>query len=210
MNLGSSLVLLHWFRLLAYLAILFGVMGAVQANSASPPAIPAGVGMQSLSGKGEYFEAILKFTPTGLGSEIPLTIFLLDAVTNEPVQGATVSGGMSDGTKTVTVPFLESTTPVVGAYKGKILVDKQFTASWLFDISLGEKSDLIAIDGFKTGEKIEISPPSTPSKNEPTNSGILLSPSAIALILVVFAALQVAIFLFFQKKITDGRSFKEL
>lgn len=211
MNLRLNLVPSQCSRLLSYLAILFWAMSTTQANSASPPAIPAGAEMHSLSSKGEYFDAVVKFTQVGLGNEIPLTLYLLDAVTNEPVQGATISGGMSDGSETVTVPFLESARPVVGAYQGKISVDKQLTASWLFDISHGEKSDLIAIDGFKVGDKSKIAPPATPSrKNEPTNAGILISPSEIALILLVFTALQAATFLYFRKKLTAGRSLKEL
>lgn len=207
MNSGLNLFLLCRPGLLFCLAIVFLAAGGAHANPAPPSAGPDAAEMQSLSGHGEYFEVILKYPPIALGSEAALTVYVLDGVTNEPVQGATVSGGMSSGTENISVPFTETAQPTAGAYQGKIRVESNEASSWLFDISLGEKSDLVAIDGFKAGEKAGTAAPASPADEE-SGSGIRLTPTAIALLLAVFAVLQAVIFIFIRR-LTSGGSAKE-
>ena len=206
MNYGLNLF--YWFGLLFCTLIVFWAASGAHAGQSVPPAGQTAVEMQSLSGQGEYFEVVLKFPPFTLGSEAALTAYVLDGVTNEPVQGATVSGGLSSGTESLTVPFTETAQPMAGAYQGKVRVENDEASSWLFDISQGEKSDLVAIDGFKAGQSSGPAAPAPQADEEP-GSGIHLTPAEIALLLAAFAVLQVAIFIFIRKRNTSGGSAKE-
>ena len=212
MNSRLKFFLYYQPGLLFCLTLVFLTAGGVHANRQASPAGPAAAEMQSLSGRGGHFEVILKFPPLALGSEATLTAYVLDGATNEPVQGATVSGGMSSGTESITVPFTETARTlagaVAGAYQGEIRVASDEASSWLFDISLGEKSDLVAIDGFKAGQSSGPAAPA-PQADEESGSGIRLTPAEIALLLAAFAVLQVAIFIFIRKRNTSGGSAKE-
>lgn len=197
--------------LIFWTLLLFSAASGVHATQPPPPAESAAAEMQSLSGRGEYFEVILKFPTFAVGSDVALIAYVLDGVTNEPVRKATVSGGMSSGAKSITVPFTETDQPVAGAYRGKIRVESGETASWLFDISLGDKSDLVAIDGFKAGEASTGAGPAAqaPSADKPSGIDINLSRTEIGLLLAAFAALQAAVFFFIRKRRISGGSAKE-
>jgi len=194
--------------LICSLMVFWAADGAHGGQTVSPTG-PAAAGMQSLSGQGEHFEVILKFPSSfASGSDLALTAYVLDGATNEPVQGATVSAGMSGGTESLTVPFTEAAQPIGGAYQGKIRVVSE-ESSWLFDITLGEKNDLVAIDGFKAGDKSTGAPGPAPPPAGKAGLDISLTPTAIVVLLAAFAVLQVAIFFLLRKKITSGGSAKE-
>lgn len=210
MRYGSNLICRPaLFFFCCFLIVLSAAGGAYGGQPASPTG-PAAVEMQSLSGQGEHFEVILKFPFSfSIGSDVPLTAYVLDGATNEPVQGATVSGGMSSGTESIAVVFTEAAQPIAGAYQGKIRVVSDKPTSWLFDITLSEKNDLVAIDGFKAGEKSMASPAPAPPPAGKTGYNASLTPTAIVVLLAAFAVLQTAIFLFLRKKFTSGGSAKE-
>ena len=207
MNYGLNLF--YWSGLLFCTLIVFWAAGGAHAGQSVPPAGQTAVEMQSLSGQGEYFEVILKFPPLALGGEAALTAYVLDGLTNEPVQGATVSGGMSRGPESITVPFTETAQPMTGAYQGKIRVESDEASSWLFDISFGEKSDLVAIDGFKAGQNAGPTAPAAPQADDESGSGIRLTPAEMALLLAAFVVLQAVIFIFIRKRFASGGSVKE-
>jgi ABC-type branched-subunit amino acid transport system permease subunit len=103
-----------------------------------------------VSGHGDTFEVVLKFLPFHSDSEVGVTAYVLDFATNEPIRGATVSGGLSSKAGAdLTVPFTETTSGLPGAYQAKVSVAAGQSYSWLFDIAVGEKSDLVPVDGFK-------------------------------------------------------------
>jgi hypothetical protein len=184
------------------LIVLLSV-SAARASQPAPPTGPTAADMQSLAGRGEHFEVILKFPSLTIDSEVALTAYILDSATNEPVRGAAISGGMSSGTESITVPFSETDQPVAGAYQGKIRVVSDKPTSWLFDISFGEKSDLIAIDGFKVGVKSTSPPASPPGEARQTGYDITLAPAEIAILLALFALLQAAIFFIIRRRYTS-------
>ncbi|EKD35455.1 MAG: hypothetical protein ACD_75C01904G0001, partial [uncultured bacterium] len=162
------------------------------------------------SGQGEHFEVILKFPSSfASGSDLALTAYVLDGATNEPVQGATVSAGMSGGTESIVVPFTEAAQPIAGVYQGTIRLVSDKSSSWLFDITLGEKNDLVAIDGFKAGDKSTGAPGPAPPPAGKTGYDLSLTPTAIVVLLAAFAVLQAAIFFLLRKKCTSGGSAKE-
>jgi hypothetical protein len=176
------------------------------------PAAPAGqtvAEMQSLSGMGEHFEVILKFPSFAIGSDVPLTAYVLDGATNEPIQGATVSGGMSSGAESIAVPFTETAQPTPGAYRASVRGESDKPSSWLFDILVGEKSDLVAIDGFNAGDKDTGPPVTAPPDAKETGSGITLTLTEMVVLIAFLAVLQAAIFLFIRKRCTSSASAKD-
>ena len=190
--------------------MVFWAAGGAHGGQPMSPTGPSAAEMQSLSSQGEHFEVILKFPSSfSIGSDVALTAYVLDVATNEPVQGATVTGGMSSGTENITVPFTEAAQPIAGAYQGKIRVVSEKPSSWLFDITLGDKSDLVAIDGFNAGEKSTGPLDPAPPPAEKTGYDISLTPTAIVVLLVAFAMLQTAIFFFLRKKFTSRGSAEE-
>lgn len=105
----------------------------------------------SVSGHSDTFEVVLKFVPFQPGTEVPITAYVLDAGTNEPIRGAKVSGTLSSGTSSQDVTFVEISDGLPGSYAERIKVESEGKLSWLFDITAGDKSDLVAVDGFKPG-----------------------------------------------------------
>lgn len=205
MTFGSNL----FYRpaLLCCFLIVFWAAGGAHGGQPASPMGPAAAGMQTLSGQGELFEVILKFPASfAIGSDVSLVAYVLDGATNEPVRGATVSGGMSSGAESIAVPFTEAAQAIAGAYQGKIRVVSDKPSSWLFDIALGEKNDLVAIDGFKAGEESMGAPAPVPPGARETGYAISLTPVEIAVLLAAFAVLQAAIFFFLRKIFTSSGS----
>jgi hypothetical protein len=180
---------------------------------ANQPDAPTGKNLstlRSVSGHGEIFEVILKFSSFKPGSDVSLIAYVLDGATNEPIQGATLSGGLSSGTESLTVVFTETSLALPGAYEGKVHVLSGKPYSWLFDISLGEKSDLVAIDGFKAGDDITGTPTTAALEPKETGYEIKLTPAVIVVFIAAFVVLQLAIFFFVRKRSTFTASTKDL
>lgn len=180
--------------------MLFGSGNDAHADQPAVPAAQTGAALQSLSGRGENFEVILKFSSFKPGDDVSLIAYILDSTTNEPVQGAALAGDLSNGTESLPVAFTEMSRNLPGAYSGKVRIVSGKPYSWLFDISLGERSDLVAIDGFKAGaENKGISRPA-PSQAPATGYEIKLTPAKIVILLAVFVGVQVAIAYFLRKR----------
>lgn len=165
---------------------------------------------QALSGHGENFEIVLKYFTFKPGNDISLVAYVLDKATNEPIKGATLSGSLSNGNESASVVFKETPKQLPGAYDGKVrvLTDKPY--SWLFDVSLGEKSDLVAIDGFKAGEDSKSPPDQAVPENKETAYGIILTPVRIVLLIVVFIGFQAAVIYFVRRRFAHSMPGKEL
>lgn len=193
--------------------VIIGVLSGstTHAEQSAAPAAQISSEVRSLTGRGDNFEVIVKFAPFPAGSEVPLTAYVLASDTNEPIRGAIVSGGMSGGTESLEVVFTEKPQPLAGVYTATIRVGSDKPYSWLFDIALGDKSDLVAIDGFQAGDQEKSAAPAAPPPQEPREpgDGINLTPVEIVALLAAFAALQAAIFVFIRRRSTSGSSAKE-
>lgn len=200
--------LFRWPGLLFCALILFSA-GKVHANPPAAPAGQTGAELRSLSGLGENFEVILKFPSFKTGSDVPLTAYVLDSVTNEPIKGAALSGGMSSGSESITVTFKDTPESTPGAYAGQVRVLSEKPYSWLFDISRGEKTDLVAIDGFKAGGDSGGTPAQASLEQKETGDGINLTPAEVAVFIAAFVVLQVAIVLFVRKRYPPNASAKD-
>ncbi|MDO9265437.1 MAG: hypothetical protein Q7U02_15820 [Desulfosalsimonadaceae bacterium] len=163
--------------------------------------------VRTLSGLGENFEVILKFSSFEPGEEVPLTAYVLDSITNEPIKGAAISGGLSSGNASVSVVFKEAAHGLPGAYESKVRVLSDKPYSWLFDISLGEKSDLVAIDGFKAGKQDKGAP--HPAAKE-ADYAVKLTPAMVTVVAVAFALLQAAILFFVRRRLSPRTPAKDL
>lgn len=159
-----------------------------------------GSGLQALSGHGENFEVVLKYAPFKTGTDVFLVVYVLDIATNEPIKGAVLSGSMSSGAEGLSVEFKEMEDELPGAYGGTVRVKTDKPNSWLFDISLGEKSDLIAIDGFITGDGSQSPSFQADSEHKETGFGITLTPARIGLLIAVFICLQMVIIYYVRRK----------
>jgi hypothetical protein len=157
--------------------------------------------VRALSGSGEHYEVILKYSAFTMGSEVSLTAYVLDKATNEPIRGATLSGSMSSGSESLPCLFTERSQSIAGAYQGTIHVADDEPYSWLLDISHGDISDLVAIDGFKTGNASKgISPPAVLQAKEPPDSEFKLTITGIVGLLATFTVLQVVLFFIMRKR----------
>ncbi|MBA4367793.1 MAG: hypothetical protein C0403_09165 [Desulfobacterium sp.] len=165
---------------------------------------------QALSGHGENFEVVLKYSPFKPGTDVPLVAYILDIATNEPIKGAVLSGSLSSGNESVSVEFKETKNDLPGAYRGTVRVQTDKPNSWLFDISLGEKSDLVAIDGFKADKDSQFLSHQTASEYKETGFVITLTPVRIVLLIAVFIGFQMAVIYFVRRRSVSGRSMKEL
>ncbi|MBI5593578.1 MAG: hypothetical protein HY881_24260 [Deltaproteobacteria bacterium] len=205
----SYLNLFRWPGLLYCVLIVFLSGSISHANQPVAPTVQAGSELRSLSGHGENFEVILKFSSFKPGSDVFLTAYVLNSATNEPILGATLSGSLSSGSESLPVVFTETPQTLPGAYAGKVTVLSDKPYSWLFDVSLGEKSDLVAIDGFKAGEDSGATPRPAPLEPRKTGYEIKLTPAEIIALIAAFVVLQVAILFFARKRFTFGASEKD-
>lgn len=182
----------------AFIVVLFA--GNAHATQPAPTTEQTVPEVRSLSGSGENYEVILKYSSFTTGMDVSLTAYVLDKVTNEPIQGASLSGSMSTGSENLSCVFAETSQSFAGAYHGTIRVESDEPYSWLFDISHGDKNDLIVIDGFKTG--VESKRTSSPVVLEPkaTSKGINLTVAEIVAFIAAFIVLQVAIFFLMRKR----------
>jgi len=205
----------YFLNLFCWPGLLFLALAAylpeslTQANQSAAPTGQAGSALRSLSGHGENFEVILKFPTFKTASDVSLTAYVLDSTTNEPIRGAVLSGDMSSGSESLAVTFAATPQSMPGGYEGKVHVSSDKPYSWLFDISLGEKIDLVAIDGFKAGEDSKGAPASASVKPKGTGYEIKLTPTRIAVYIVAFIVLQVAIIFIVRKRFTFNASAKD-
>jgi hypothetical protein len=180
------------------IALLF--MNTAQAASPAPATEQSGPELRSLSGLGENYEVILKYAPFTPGKDVSLTAYILDKATNAPVQGASLSGSMSSGSESIPCTFTETSPSLAGAYQGTIRVVGDEPYSWLFEVSHGDKDDLIALDGFRTvgdGKGLSATVPLEPKE---TGNGLSFTVAEIVAVIAAFVVLQVAIFFFLRSR----------
>jgi hypothetical protein len=166
--------------------------------------------VRTLSSHGEYFEVILKFSSFEPGGDVSLLAYVLDGTTNEPIQGAVLSGGMSSGNESVSVAFTEAPSALPGAYEGKVRILSDKPYSWLFDISLGEKSDLVSIDGFKAGNGNKGVIDAAILEPKETGYTVKLTPTRITVFVAAFMLLQAIILFFVRRRFSPRTPAKEL
>ena len=183
--------------------------GEPLARQSGAPTEPTGSEIRTLSGQGENFEVILKFSSIGPLGDISLTAYVLDNSTNEPIQGAVLSGGMSSGNESVSVVFTEAPFVLPGAYEGKVRVLSDKPYSWLFDISLGEKSDLVSIDGFKAGNGNKGAIDAAILEPKETSYTVKLTPARITVFVAAFMLLQAIILFFVRRRFSPRTPAKE-
>lgn len=192
--------LFRWPGLICYALTLILFADSAHSAKVAPPTAQTAPEVQSLSGLGENFEVILKYSPFTSGNDVSLTAYVLDKTTNEPIKGAILSGSMSSGSASLNCTFTETSRLIAGAYQGTIRVVSDEPYSWLFDISLGDKNDLIAIDGFKPGGVSKgISAP-VASEPKATSQGINLTVVEIITFISAFMVFQLLIFFFMRKR----------
>lgn len=198
---------------LVYLCAAMTVLasgGEPLAGQSGAPTEPTGSDVRTLSGQGENFEVILKFSPAGPLGDISLTAYVLDNSTNEPIQGAVLSGGMSSGNESISVVFTEETSMLPGAYEGKVRVLSDKPYSWLFDISLGDKSDLVSIDGFKAGSGNKGAVDAAILGPKETGYTVKLTPARITVFVAAFMLLQTIILFWVRRRFLPRTPAKEL
>jgi hypothetical protein len=159
MRVSIVLPVIHFALIVALAAVLsqpdvFAHEGETHAEPESTPVALVGSDKISVSGRGDTFEVVLKYFPFEKGSDVPLTAYVLDIATNEPVSGAKMTGTLSTGAESHDVTFAELAAGLTGSYAASIKVEGGEKLSWLFDIAAGDKTDLVAVDGFKLGEGV--------------------------------------------------------
>ena len=184
--------------------------GEPVARQSDAPTEPTGSVVRALSGHGEYFEVILKISSFEPGGDVSLIAYVLDSTTNEPIQGAVLSGGMSSGNESVSVVFTEAPAVLPGAYEGKVRVLSDKPYSWLFDISLGERSDLVSIDGFKAGNGNKGAIDAAILEPTETSYTVKLTPVRITVFVAAFMLLQVIILFYVRRRFSPRTPAKEL
>lgn len=111
---------------------------------AAPPQA-AGQLPPAASARGAEFEAVIKHLPLVSGREYPITVYLLDSSTNEPVEGAAMKGTLSSGELSQEVTFSEIAGGLAGDYQAVVKPSGAGPWSWLLDVTAGEKVDLIGV-----------------------------------------------------------------
>lgn len=153
-------------------------------------AVP-GEALLSATGAGAAFDAVLKYRPFARGEQVALALYLVSSETNRPVGDATVNANLSDGDKSTTIAFQPKAGGPVGLYSATVTPESDVAMSWLFDVSAGSESDLIAISGFKAGAKPlgkEVGDVAAPHTHDgPPQIAIFISLSAL-LAIGAFAA----------------------
>jgi hypothetical protein len=139
-------------------AALLASSGVVDAHEGEDHGTPEpvvsvqGEGLLAAAGSGAVFDAVLKYPPFGKGERVSVVLYLVSSETNRPVADATVIANLSEGDKSTTVAFQPNAGGPVGAYSATISPGSAVAMSWLFDVTAGSDSDLIAISGFKAGD----------------------------------------------------------
>jgi hypothetical protein len=113
---------------------------------------PAGATSFSVAALSEQFEALLRYEPLEGGKPADLRLFLSDYATNVPLQGAKL---------TLTNPEDANLKWAVTEQEpGVYLVEGQFPAnktySFAANIVVGDKADLLLLEGIKVGEKLPV------------------------------------------------------
>jgi hypothetical protein len=114
----------------------------------APPPLP-GAGLQSISAMTENFEVVIKHPPLDPEKEGELTLFLSDYRTNAPVSDAQVQIDAPDAG--VSGLWAERTDSP-GVYKVVFKAPKQGTYSLIVNVTAGDLSDLIPMNGLTIGE----------------------------------------------------------
>lgn len=122
-----------------------------EAHGSPAPVVSAGSAQLAIGGHSTSLEGVLKYLPFEVGEKVDLTFYLLSMADNRGVGGATVKGTMSSGSTSTDVEFRAKADGPAGAYSGSVTVSEAKTMSWLFDVTVGDDSDLIALGGFEAG-----------------------------------------------------------
>lgn len=178
------------------------VLFAHTAYAASPTLATelTGPELRSLSGLGENYEIILKYSPFTTGNDVSLSVYILDKATNEPVQGAILSGSMSSGSESLSCTFTETSPSLAGVYQGTIRVVGDEPYSWLFEVSHGDKDDLIALDGFRSGNDSKGLSAPVPLEPKEIGNELSFTVAEIVAVIAAFMVLQAAIFFFMRNR----------
>lgn len=188
MKLATSKVIIP--LLLAVVAI-----GGVEAHEGEDHGTPEpvvaapGEALLSAAGAGAAFDAVLKYRPFEKGGQVALTLYLASSETNRPVGGASISGSLSDGENNTTIAFRAKEGGPPGAYSATATPGSDSAMSWLFDITAGSESDLIAISGFKAGANL-----SAPAVGATHSHAHASSPPPIAVLVSLGVLLATAAF----------------
>lgn len=114
-----------------------------------PPApLPGVSNMQSPWAQSENFELVVKYNPIEPGKETVLDIYLSDFATNAPIGNATISVSVSGNDSLSALAGAEKNP---GLYFVKMVFPKAGNYDLLFDITAGDKADLLEIKNIQAG-----------------------------------------------------------
>lgn len=188
LKLATSIVILALF-------VSVGAIGRVEAHEGEDHGTPEpvvampGEALLAAVGEGAAFDAILKYRPFEKGEQVAITLYLASSETNRPVSDASISGSLSDGENTTTIAFRAKEGGPPGAYSATATPGSDSAMSWLFDITAGSDSDLIAISGFKAGTNL-----SAPTVGATHSHAHASSPPLIAVLVSLGVLLATAAF----------------
>lgn len=188
MKLATSKVIIP----LLLVVVAFGGVRAHEGEDHGTPepvvAMP-GEALLAAVGDGVAFDAVLKFRPFEKGEQVALTLYLASSETNRPVSSASISGSLSNGESSTTIAFRAKEGGPPGAYSATVTPGSDSAMSWLFDITAGSESDLIAISGFKAGAKL-----SAPAVGATHSHAHASSPPLVAVLVSLGVLLATAAF----------------
>lgn len=131
---------------LIFLTPFSRVLYAHEGEPHTQPEIAAlplpGEGMETESATSETFEIVLKHPPIELGQELPLTIYLSDYETSEPVIATAISAKVS-GAENLDLRI--SSTPVTGVYKTVANFNKRGIYKINFSVESEEYEDMLVL-----------------------------------------------------------------
>lgn len=110
----------------------------------APPLLP-GAGLRAIGAATENFEVVIKHSPLDPEKEGELTLFLSDYRTNAPASDAQVQIDVSDAGLS---GLRAERTDSPGVYKVVFKAPKQGTYSLIVNITAGDLSDLIPMNGL--------------------------------------------------------------
>jgi hypothetical protein len=143
----------------------------------------------AVSGNGSLFDAVLKYRPFASGETVALTLYLVSAETNRPMANATVSASLSEGDRSLAVPFTPKPGGPVGAYSATLTPPTTAPMSWLFEVTADGESDLIGVTGFQSRPL-----KAHPAVGETSLQGNEIAPPQRAMLIAVGALLLVGAF----------------
>lgn len=119
-----------------------------EPSAKAPPPLP-GAGLRAISAATESFEVVIKHPPLDPDREGTLTLFLSDYRTNAPVPDAQVQIDVSDAGLS---GLRAERTDNPGVYKVAFKVPHQGTYTLIVNVTAGDLSDLIPVNGLTVGQ----------------------------------------------------------